>query len=160
MSKHPKRLFFIRKSSQKIVVAQQNMRNWLILTYPIITFGNECPIGVHKKLLPYVLILPKKILVFTNYELSRTLTFLFKKWRVWIIELLQCKKAFSKRHTEHQGTEIDIWEFLDVVVCSLVPLYLSQQFCSSRKKGSQEFLRLNCNFLQFPYSHLGWLQNK
>ena len=61
------------------MVAQQNMRNWLILTYPIITFGNECPIGVHKKLLPYVLILPKKILVFTNYELSRTLTFLFKK---------------------------------------------------------------------------------
>ena len=89
MSKHPKRLFFIRKSSQKIVVAQQNVRNWLILTYPIITFGNECPIGVHKKLLPYVLILPKKILVFTNYELSRTLTFLFNKWRVWITELLQ-----------------------------------------------------------------------
>ena len=52
-----KSLFFIRKSSQK-VLAQQNMRNWLILTYPIIIFGNECPIGVHKKLLPYVLMLP------------------------------------------------------------------------------------------------------
>ena len=154
MSKHPKRLFFIRKSSQKIVVAQQNMRNWLILTYPIIIFGNECPIGVHKKLLPYVLILPKKILVFTNYELSRTLTFLFKKWRVWITELLQ--EGLWKGILSTRARKLTFGNSLT----SSFPCSFSQQFCSSRKKGSQEFLRLNCNFLQFPYSHLGWLQNK